>query len=35
MAATTTKAVRIGVIGTGRIGRMHAELFARRSRARS
>ena len=29
MAATTTKAVRIGVIGTGRIGRMHAELLAR------
>ena len=29
MAATTTKAVRIGVIGAGRIGRMHAELLAR------
>ena len=29
MAATTTKAVRIGVIGVGRIGRMHAELLAR------
>ena len=29
MAATTTKAVRVGVIGAGRIGRMHAELLAR------
>ena len=29
MEATTTKAVRIGVIGAGRIGRMHAELLAR------
>jgi len=30
MAATTTKNVRVGVIGTGRIGRMHADLLARR-----
>jgi len=29
MAATTTRAVRIGVIGAGRIGSMHAELLAR------
>ena len=29
MAATTTETVRIGVIGAGRIGRMHAELLAR------
>ena len=29
MTATTTKAVRVGVIGAGRIGRMHAELLAR------
>ena len=29
MGATTTGTVRIGVIGVGRIGRMHAELLAR------
>lgn len=29
MTATTTTTVRIGVIGAGRIGRMHAELLAR------
>jgi myo-inositol 2-dehydrogenase/D-chiro-inositol 1-dehydrogenase len=29
MAATTTGTVRIGVIGVGRIGRMHAALLAR------
>src|SRR4051794_13789904 len=29
MAATTTRTVRIGVIGVGRIGRMHAALLAR------
>jgi myo-inositol 2-dehydrogenase/D-chiro-inositol 1-dehydrogenase len=28
-AATETKPLRIGVLGTGRIGRMHAELLAR------
>ena len=30
MEATRTTTVRIGVIGVGRIGRMHAELLARR-----
>jgi myo-inositol 2-dehydrogenase/D-chiro-inositol 1-dehydrogenase len=30
MEATTTTTLRIGVIGVGRIGRMHAELLARR-----
>jgi myo-inositol 2-dehydrogenase/D-chiro-inositol 1-dehydrogenase len=30
MEATTTATLRIGVIGVGRIGRMHAELLARR-----
>jgi myo-inositol 2-dehydrogenase/D-chiro-inositol 1-dehydrogenase len=29
MAATTTSTLRIGVIGVGRIGRMHAELLSR------
>ena len=29
MSATTTGTLRIGVIGVGRIGRMHAELLAR------
>jgi myo-inositol 2-dehydrogenase/D-chiro-inositol 1-dehydrogenase len=29
MAAVTTSTVRVGVIGVGRIGRMHAELLAR------
>ena len=29
-ATTTTQAVRIGLIGAGRIGRMHADLLARR-----
>jgi myo-inositol 2-dehydrogenase / D-chiro-inositol 1-dehydrogenase len=28
MEATTTRTVRVGVIGVGRIGRMHAELLA-------
>jgi myo-inositol 2-dehydrogenase / D-chiro-inositol 1-dehydrogenase len=30
MEATTTATLRVGVIGVGRIGRMHAELLARR-----
>jgi myo-inositol 2-dehydrogenase/D-chiro-inositol 1-dehydrogenase len=30
MEATTTATLRIGVIGVGRIGRLHAELLARR-----
>ena len=30
MAATAAPPVRVGVIGVGRIGRMHAELLARR-----
>jgi myo-inositol 2-dehydrogenase/D-chiro-inositol 1-dehydrogenase len=30
MEATTTTTLRVGVIGVGRIGRMHAELLARR-----
>jgi myo-inositol 2-dehydrogenase/D-chiro-inositol 1-dehydrogenase len=29
METTTTKLVRVGVIGAGRIGRMHADLLAR------
>jgi myo-inositol 2-dehydrogenase/D-chiro-inositol 1-dehydrogenase len=32
MAATRTSTLRIGVIGVGRIGRMHAELLARQVR---
>jgi myo-inositol 2-dehydrogenase/D-chiro-inositol 1-dehydrogenase len=30
MEATTTATLRIGVVGSGRIGRMHADLLARR-----
>jgi myo-inositol 2-dehydrogenase/D-chiro-inositol 1-dehydrogenase len=35
MEATKTATLRIGVIGVGRIGRMHAELLARRVRGAS
>ena len=34
MEATTTATLRIGVLGVGRIGRMHAELLTARCRAR-
>ncbi len=30
MSATATRPIRVGVIGAGRIGRLHAELLARR-----
>ena len=31
MEATRTGTLRVGVIGVGRIGRMHAELLARQN----